>query len=370
VVEVTAVQERVASPSTEQVPRRRWPSLLLDVLIAATVGLLATTFVPAMHADTGPVVLNVSLRPALDGGVTFNAAPLGTAGADAYDAPERVVVSVGAIRKVVFEDALATLLDKPTSGELNENVFVPKAVDAIRGAVIRLVLSSLIVGGAAGFAVVLLLRHRPRRALLGAAAAMTTVAIAFGAAVVTYDEHAFDKLTATGALSTLPSLSPTELRETVGSDTQLMTQAAKFARNLTGLYAGFARFATSQNARDDADPVVVTLGDSTEAQTVATGLGAKQVVDANLQRFTSIGTISVIRDDSGKTPAVMVIGPGGKELARMQEKKVVDGSTPDGTGQLLVLYLDHSKLTLRAIDRVDISPDSVSVTRETVRSAG
>ena len=53
-----------------------------------------------------------------------------------------------------------------------------------------------------------------------------------------------------------------------------------------------------------------------------------------------------------------------------QEKKVVDGSTPDGTGQLLVLYLDHSKLTLRAIDRVDISPDSVSVTRETVRSAG
>ncbi|WP_207782386.1 metallophosphoesterase family protein [Phytoactinopolyspora limicola] len=201
------------------------PRLRRVLLVFATLGLaftgawLALAIAGTSQGLVGPLVVDASIQPSLEGESVIRVDPLGTLVVDSHRAPISMHVSV----RAVDEAGIQNIVDDPSSlVELDDRLVADLRaviVDAgIRGAVVGVLGAALAAG---------LVLRSVRRALLAGAVALVSIGGSYGLAAVTFDAEAVRSPTYTGLFEAAPQL--------VGSVEDIAANFDAYAEQLAGI---------------------------------------------------------------------------------------------------------------------------------------
>ena len=387
---------------------------MLTVAAAAVAALVSVWLFAAAGADGGDFSLRLSVSPSLGGGVTVNAAPLGTLSADSFVAPAHLVVDVGDLAPKVVSATVNEALAGATPSVLERDASDLFSEGVSRG-LTRLLVVSLLLGALGGAAAGLLLRRHPRDTALGAGVGLVTIGLLAGLAWFTHDPSAYRSPTATGAFAAQPVTG--DPRPGTLPDPDVGSYLGKLQRNLAGLYRGFLLPVESAAARQGASRVVVAVAGTSDDLTRAVaatseaeyvvwldggpfvagesaGPGADGTVAAGPPAAppSQLGNVTLITYDGIPAPvgsarlsrhptgAVTMAGPGAASLAISAEPRTfpipedspvlvlppVEPQSDDGTDRsdtVVVLYLDPESGALRAYDEVSATESDIEVVR-------
>jgi hypothetical protein len=315
------------------------------VASAAGVWVLVQVF-PGVPLQAGSVDLRVTVVPALTGGLTVEAPPLGNLSADSFTAPARVVahvesIDVGAVDGILRGTAPPSV-GTPDAAQLSRVIGLALALDA---------------GAAAAFGIVLavaLRLGRSRAARVSLSAAATVVLVGF-VGLLTQDTAAYAQPERTGAWAALPELSPVSLAEgRIGGD--LGAQLTRFGQNLTGFYAALTADARAAGLRDDSRVVLV----------VPDGLPAT----ARASAVAWFEPDAVVPPEELQPTAEVTSTPDGLVLPDGSTAPLTPGTADEvSPSRFAVLYLDPDSGALRAVDLVTVDGAGATLERRTVTPA-
>jgi hypothetical protein len=347
----------------------------LDVTLGLVGAVLAVLLLPPVTVDTGTARLALDLRPAVTGGLDVDVAPLGSAYAPVFDGPTRVVVTLEDVDRSVFEQAFGSLLGREPSAELTRTAVLRATEDALAGGVADVSRRALVWGMVGGSAVAFIVRRRWQSALVGGAAGLALIGVVIGFAYATVDERGFERLRLNGSLAAVPVDALTDASSLRSRTEGVVAQLSVFARNLTGLYAGFAQAREVDAARADTVRLAVfdqpaTADDDTaalvRAAAVAFGLDAAVSLDDEVPLgATSVATPLLTWSDLPTQVENVLV------LRRLDdtERGISVGSargpvlTPD-PGQVLVVYVDRDNSEVRAVDEVTLDDGQLQLQRD------
>ncbi len=391
---------------------------MLTVAVAAVAALVSVWLFATAGADGGDFSLRLSVSPSLGGGVTVDAAPLGTLSADSFLAPAHLVVDVGDLKPQVVSATVNETLAGATPSVLERDASDLFSEGVSRG-LTRLLLVSLLLGALGGAAAGLLLRRNRRDTALGAGVGLVTIGLIAGLAWYTHDPSAYRSPTSTGAFAAQPVTGYP--RPGTLPDPDVGSYLGKLQRNLAGLYGGFLLPVESAAARQGATRVVVAVAGTSDDLTraVASTAEADYVVWLDGGPFVAgesagpgsdgtadsgppaappavppsqLGNVTLITYDGLPAPvgsatlsrhptgAVTMAGPGAASLAISAEPRTfpipedspvvvlppVEPLSDDGTDRsdtVVVLYLDPESGALRAYDEVSSTETDIEVVR-------
>jgi predicted MPP superfamily phosphohydrolase len=194
------------------------------VLLGAWLGLLVGGQV---KADVGPVVTEMSLRPALWGDTVVKVSPLGSLTLDSHDGPLQLRVDVSRLN---LQDARAIFTDPNNLRHLEAQV-----VDDVWAGVVRLGIQSLAAAviGAAALSFLVFRRWRPT----GLAGAVSLAVLLSGVACTgaTWNSRSVLEPRYSGLLASAPSLVG-NAQSIVSSFDQYSKELAKLVTNVSKLY--------------------------------------------------------------------------------------------------------------------------------------
>ncbi|HEY9409096.1 MAG TPA: metallophosphoesterase [Jiangellaceae bacterium] len=177
--------------------RRHWRALA-TVLIALAGAWLALVAAGTTQGFVGPLAVDASVRPSVNGESIIEVDPIGTLVLDTHRGPIALHVAVRSVdvdgvRELVDDPSSLTTIDDQIVGDLR-GVLIEAAVRAAALAVIGAALASG------------LLMRSVRYALLGAATAVVAVVATYGTAAATFNQEAVREPSYTGLLQTAPQL--------------------------------------------------------------------------------------------------------------------------------------------------------------------
>ncbi len=346
----------------------------LDVALGVVGAVLAVLLLPPVTVDTGSAQLAVDLTPAVTGGLDVDVAPLGSAYAPVFDGPARVVVTLESVDRSVFEEAFGSLLGQPTTPTLSRTAVLRDTEDALERGVADISRRALVLGGVGGAAVALIVRRRWRSALVGGATGLVLVGTIIGIAYATVDERAFERVRLDGSLAAVPVDVLTD-EESLQTRTEgVVAQLSVFARNLTGLYAGFAQARAVDAARADTVRLAVVdtpaadddLPAVVRAATVAFELDAIVSLDDEVPLgVTSVATPLLTWSDlPSQIEGVLVFRrPDGSDRGISVGSARGPVLSPE-VGEVLVIYVDRDNAEIRAVDAVRLDDGSLQLQRD------
>lgn len=347
----------------------------LDVTLGLVGAILAVLLLPPVTVDTGTARLGVDLRPAVTGGLDVDVAPLGSAHAPVFDGPARVVVTLEDVDRSVFEQAFGSLLGREPNAALTRAAVLRDTEDALERGVADVARRAVVLGTLGGAAVAFIVRRRWQSALIGGAAGVVLVGVVIGTAYATVDERAFERLRLEGSLAAIPVDVLTDEASLHSRTEGVVAQLSVFARNLTGLYAGFAQERAVDAARADTVRLAVLDGSGADnndtsslvrAATVAFELDAVVSLDDEVRLGaasvatplltwsdlpTQVEGLLVLRRPDDTERGISVGSAGGPVLS------------PE-PGQVLVIYVDHDNGEIRAIDAVTLEDGRLQLQRD------
>jgi len=271
---------------------------LVIVALALVGSTLGVALAGNVHHSVGPVRVQFALRPTLHGGSEVDVPPLGRLTMRSHVGPLRVRATVTGISLTAAQRVLTGGIDRDE---------LAKQVDRdVRGALIQLVVKSLLAAllGGAGLVALTFRRWRP----IAAAASTTAIALAAsaGLAAVTWDTKALSQPKYTGVLASAPSLigNIDDIQDRFNS---YRAELSRIVTNVSKLYNVASTLPTAPES--NAIPVlwVSDIHDSPEAFSVMASLitqfKVQAVVDtgdisdhgtsAETQLATPIGTLGV-----------------------------------------------------------------------------
>ncbi|MFI6324315.1 metallophosphoesterase [Nonomuraea sp. NPDC050556] len=205
----------------------RWGRLAAVLFVAAIGAWLGIVLSGTVTANIGPVEAGLSLRPAWTGETVVDAHPLGTLRFSSHDAPLRLAIT---LENIDQEQAKKLIEDPRLSDRL------PGIIERdLRGAIVELVIRSLLCAAAGALVAVLIVFRRPTTALVGLLAAAVALAGTGAAAALTFRPSSLMEPRYSGLIAAAPSL--------VGSAQSIVTrfetyraQLAKLVTNVSKLY--------------------------------------------------------------------------------------------------------------------------------------
>jgi predicted MPP superfamily phosphohydrolase len=192
-------------------------------LIATILGMLLTGGTVAV----GPLTAHVALKPALTGSTVLDLGPFGTISVKSHTAPVRFVATVQSI------DASAARSIAETPGGLNQAA--AQSADDLRGALIKVVIATLIVSLALSAFLALLAFRRTRAVLPTMGVTLVSFIILAMMAAISFQPKAVDQPRFTGLLSSAPTMIG-NAQEIVSDFETYRQQLAKMMTNVSQLY--------------------------------------------------------------------------------------------------------------------------------------
>jgi predicted MPP superfamily phosphohydrolase len=220
----------------------RGVELVAIALIGAWLGLLVGGTV---KADVGPVVTQMSLRPALTGDTVVNVSPLGSLSLDSHDGPLRLQVDV---TRLNLQDARAIFNDPDNLGSLEQEV--PRDVWA---GVVRLGIRSVIAAlvGAALFSFLVFRAWRPTALASGLSLAILVAGV--GLTGMSWNSRSVLEPRYSGLLASAPAVVG-NAQNIVSSFDRYSKELAKLVTNVSKLYD-----VTSSLPSFEADPSTIRV---------------------------------------------------------------------------------------------------------------
>lgn len=310
-------------------------------LLASLAGVwILTQVFPGVPLHAGSVTLRVTVVPALTGGLTIQAPPLGDLSADSFVGPARVVARTGSVDVGAVDSVLR--------GESRPEIAAPDTVDLAR-AVGSAILLDAAAAAAFGALVALTLRRERARVLRVSATGAAVVIVVGFLGLLTHDPAAYDAPRRTGAWAALPELSPETLSQgRIGG--ALGDQLVRFGSNLTGFYAALAADARASGLRGDSE-VVLVVPDGLPPDTRAAAMDWFDPDRVTGPAGATAVTAVTVTDDGLLLPdgraAPLGVGTAGEQ-------------TPD---RFVVLYVDPDTAQLRAVDLVTVDEEGATLQR-------
>lgn len=206
----------------------RWLARHRVKIAAAALGLmgawLALVAFGTTHGVVGPLQVEATISPTVEGNSVININPIGTLELNTHDAPITLDVRVRSVDVAQVDD----LVDDPsTLTELDEGL-VSDISDLLVEAAVRSAIVA-ILGAAIGAALVF---RSVRHTLIAAATAVAAVVGTYGLAALTYDENALREPTYTGLLELAPQI--------VGSAEEIAANFDAYAEQLASIVTSAA----------------------------------------------------------------------------------------------------------------------------------
>ena len=243
----------------------RGAELVAIGLIGAWLGLLVGGNV---KAEVGPVVTEMSVRPALTGDSVVNVSPLGALALDSHDGPLRLNVDVSRLN---LQDAREIFNDPNNLGNLDEQV-----VRDVRAGVVRLAVRSLLaaLAGAALFSFLVFRAWRPTVVAGGISAAVLVAGI--GAAGATWNPRSVLEPRYSGLLASAPSV--------VGNAESIVTSFDQYSKELAKLVTNVSKLydVTSSLPTFQADPSTIRV---LHVSDIHLNFSSWQVIESIVQQF-------------------------------------------------------------------------------------
>ncbi|PWJ55357.1 Predicted phosphoesterase [Quadrisphaera granulorum] len=322
----------------------RAAAVVVVAVVAAGAGMATAG---GTSASVGPVDVHLTLQPSLSGGTRVQVPPLGQLALATHDGPLRLSVQVERLRLPEARSLLArgTTADS-VADELTRDV---------RGALVDLVLRSVLVALAAAALACLLVFRRVRTALVGMLAVLGLLLVSGGMAAATANSRALAEPRYSGLLTRAPALVG-DLTSVGSRFTAYQTRVAALTGSVSRLYSALSGLPASSAAGDD-DVRVLWVSD------VHNNPEAYRLMSTLVEEFDIVGVVDTgDSSDFGSEAETSLLTP----MASLGVPYLwVRGNHDSSTTQAAVEALEAA-----SDGRVQVLDDGESATIGGVRFAG